>query len=240
MVQHINREVFMITRRKLGNSFVRIVLIVPMLAGPSWLAYGQSCGCANLDDIANFANTQVEAGNVYKSARDKYADEDRAGRKTGRPPAPYDDGEYNKVMKASGNAKTCPAGGKDIGASTSGLTCNVSYSWRNCGGPEQSGVPDACMQSLVDAHEGVHQKECNLGKDYNGGVLTNYKTNQTMTQSMDEEVKAHKAGWKKAVDEFNSILDEWCCGTNPPTKNPPKAGAAVKPTLGEIVRNLLK
>jgi hypothetical protein len=230
----------MVTGRNLSCSFVRIVLIVSTLAGPSWLAYGQSCGCANLDDIVNFANTQVEAGNVYVAARDKYADQDRRGRATGTPPATYDDGEYNKAMKDSGKAKTCPPGGKDIGASTSGLTCSVSYSWRNCGGPVQDGVPDDCLKSLVDAHEGVHQKECELGKEYNDGLITNYKTSQTMTQAMEEEVKAHKAGYKKAVSEYNRILDEWCCGNNPPTKNPPKTGAAVKPTLGAIVKNLLK
>ncbi len=236
MVQYINREVFMVTGRNLGGSLVRIILIVSILAGPSWLAYGQSCGCANLDDIINFANTEVEGANVYKAARDNYADQDRRNRKTGTPPAPYDDNQYKKVSDASGKAMTCPAGGKAIGAETQGTTCGTSYSWRNCGGSKQSGYPDECMKSLVDAHEGVHQKECDLGKEYNGGLITNYKTNQTMTMAMDEEVKAHKAGYEKAVGEYNRILDEWCCDSNPPKKK----AATVTPTLVEIVRNLLK
>jgi hypothetical protein len=232
----------MIAGRKFGSLLVKGMLIPAILAGSSWLAYSyaQSCGCANLDDIINFANTQTEAGNVYKAARDKYADKDRQNRRAGQPPEPYDDGEYNKVMKDSGKAKTCPPGGKDIGASTSGLTCNISYSWRNCGGPEQSGVPDECLKSLVDAHEGVHQNECNLGKEYNDGLVTNYKNHKSMTQSMEEEVQAHKAGWKKALDTYKSILDEWCCDATPPYKYPPKTGAVIKPTLGKIVKNLLK
>ena len=230
------------TGRSVGKLLVKIALIPGILAGPSWLAYSyaQSCGCANLDDIINFANTQVEAGNVYKAARDKYAEQDRANRRRGLPPAPYDDGEYNKTMNDSGKAKTCPPGGKDIGASTSGLTCGVDYSWRNCGGPVQDGVPDDCLKSLVDAHENVHVNECNLGKDYNDGLVTNYKNHKSMTQSMEEEVQAHKAGWKKAVDTYNKILEEWCCDGKPPFKYPPKTGAVSKPSLSQIVKNLFR
>ncbi len=231
----------MLTGRGISKLLVEMILISMMLAYPSWLVFSQSCSCADLDDIICFANAQVEAAKVYMAARDNYADQDRQNRRSGEPPDPYDDPNYRKVSADSGKAMSCPQGCKVIGASTQGTLCTVSYQWRNCpAGEVHDGVPNECMKSLVDAHENVHVNECWLGKEYSNALISNYKTRLTMTMAMDEEVKAHRAGWKNAVDTYNAILKEWCCDAQPPYKYSDKGGAATKPTLSSILKNLLK
>jgi hypothetical protein len=211
-------------------SLIKIVAAGAVVTGSAWWVYGGACGCFDLKDISNFKDQQEKSGKTYKTFSDYYKDlETKQGQ-----PTPYDDDQYNQISRQSVKGQNCEKGKVFQGASTQGLTCSVSYSFKNCDGGDENPDDYPCLKSLVDAHEKVHVDACNsINSEHSFlGLHGNYKSNQSMLDAMNEEVKAHKAGADNAQKTLDDLKKE--------CSSAPEAKSTVKPKLMEIVRNLFR